>query len=548
MKKFLLAVLLFSAVISFAADPVLRIGIMTDTHVTKRKASCNLLKEALTLFKQKNVDMVVNLGDISNIYEEPAYKNYRDTVKEVYGDTLPNEVFVFANHDRMAREKESVWEVFKDVKKQLEVKNDFYDEIKLKGYTFLVIPQFVDRAKYIAMLDKAVKENSGKPIFVLDHVPAFDTVFNSQTWGDTRRRPILNKYPQVVQLSGHVHGTLTNELNIWQGEFTAVNAGSLAPWGGEFVGNEPVGMKSDMVLILEIHPDKLHFRRFFSTTKEEYGADKPWIVPMPFDPKTAPYTIARRKAESPAPDFAADAKVNVVCGMREVKLTFPGVNDAFRYKVELFKQVDGAWKRYARKDYVSEFMKPVAKRSATVTQKLDIGYFEAGKEYQVKITPVNFFDKEGKSITGSFTVKKRAADKVVFESKNPMKELAFMDGLAGGKSFKIGPDGYYIHDRHEGRLIFPDNVWEGKARTKFRFTIDMQMIQDQSKRWTICLRNPKPLSNANNRISTEGGDSGVQRYVITFSKAKDFFNYYLLIREGRKGKIRFDYVKIERID
>ena len=241
MKKFLLAVLLFSAVISFAADPVLRIGIMTDTHVTKRKVSCNLLKEALTLFKQKNVDMVVNLGDVSNIYEEPAYKNYRDTVKAVYGDILPNEVFVFANHDRMAREKESVWEVFKDVKKQLEVKNDFYDEIKLKGYTFLVIPQFVDRAKYIAMLDKAVKENPGKPIFVLDHVPAFDTVFNSQTWGDTRRRPILNKYPQVVQLSGHVHGTLTNELNIWQGEFTAVNAGSLAPWGGEFVGNEPVG-------------------------------------------------------------------------------------------------------------------------------------------------------------------------------------------------------------------------------------------------------------------------------------------------------------------
>ena len=548
MKKFLLAVLLFSAVISFAADPVLRIGIMTDTHVTKRKVSCNLLKEALTLFKQKNVDMVVNLGDVSNIYEEPAYKNYRDTVKAVYGDILPNEVFVFANHDRMAREKESVWEVFKDVKKQLEVKNDFYDEIKLKGYTFLVIPQFVDRAKYIAMLDKAVKENPGKPIFVLDHVPAFDTVFNSQTWGDTRRRPILNKYPQVVQLSGHVHGTLTNELNIWQGEFTAVNAGSLAPWGGEFVGNEPVGMKSDMVLVLEIYPDKLHFRRFFSTTKEEYGADKPWIVPMPFEPKTAPYTIARRKAESPAPDFAADAKINVVCGMREVKVTFPGVNDAFRYKVELFKQVDGAWKRYARKDYVSEFMKPVAKRSATVTQKLDIGYFEAGKEYQVKITPVNFFDKEGKSITGSFTVKKRAADKVVFESKNPMKELAFMDGLAGGKSFKIDPDGYYIHDRHEGRLVFPDNVWEGKAGTKFRFTIDMQMKQDQSKRWTLCLRNPKPLSNANNRISTEGGDSGVQRYVITFSKAKDFFNYYLLIREGRKGKIRFDYVKIERID
>ena len=548
MKKLLLALLLTSAVVSFAAEPVLRIGLMTDTHVNKRIASCALLKEALTLFKQHNVDMIVNLGDVSNVYEEPAYKNYRDTVKAVFGDSKPNEVFVFANHDRMAREKESVWEVFKDVKKHLECKNDFYDEIKLKGYTFLVIPQFVDRAKYIAMLDKAVKENPGKPIFVLDHVPAFDTVFNSQTWGDTRRRPILNKYPQVVQLSGHVHGTLTNELNIWQGEFTAVNAGSLAPWGGEFVGNEPVGMKSDMVLILEIYPDQLHFRRFFSGTKEEYGADKPWIVPMPFDPKTAPYTIAGRKKTSAAPDFKADAKINIKCGKRDVKVSFPGVNDAFCYKVELFCKVDGNWKRYARKDFVSEFMKPVAKRSAVITQSLDIGYFDAGKEYQVKVTPVNFFDKEGKSIAGTFTLKSKIADTVVFESKDPMKELSFKDGLAGGKEFKKDADGYYIHDRHEGRLIFPDKVWEGKSRTKFRFTIDMQMIQDHSKRWTLCLRNPKPLTNANNRISTEGGDSGIQRYVITFSKAKDFFNYYLLIREGRKGKIRFDYVKIERID
>ena len=96
-------------------------GIMTDTHVAGMKTSCKLLKEALTLFKQKSVDMVVNPGDISDIYEELAYKNYRDTVKEVYGDTLPHEVFVFANHDRMAREKDAAWEVFKDVKKHLEV-------------------------------------------------------------------------------------------------------------------------------------------------------------------------------------------------------------------------------------------------------------------------------------------------------------------------------------------------------------------------------------------------------------------------------------------
>ena len=518
MKKLFLLLLLCAAAVSFAAEPVMRIGIMTDTHVTGKKRSCALLKEALTLFKQQNVDMIINLGDVSNVYEEPAYKNYRDTVREVFGSTLPDEVFVFANHDLMKREKESVWEVFKDVKKHLECKHEPYDVIKRKGYTFLVIPQFADRAKYIAMLDKAVKENPDKPIFVLDHVPGFDTVFNSKTWGDPRRRQILSKYPQVIQLSGHVHGTLTNELNIWQGEYTAVNAGSLSPWGGEFVGNEPVGMKSDMVLIMEVFENKIVFRRYFSTTKEEYGADNLWSVPMPFDPKNAPYTIAGRKEKSVAPDFPADAKVKVVCKKNEVRMTFPGVNEAFCYKMELFRQETGVWKRFARKDFISEFMKPVAKRSKVLTKAFDIGYFEAGKEYQVKITPVNFFDKEGKSIVETFTVKERPADTVVFESKDPMKELAFKNGLEGGNSFKIDGDGYYIHDRFEGRLIFPDNVWEGKRRTKFRFTIDMQTIQPTARRWTLCLRNPKPLTNANNRISTEGGDAGVQRYVITFSK------------------------------
>ena len=120
MKKFLLLLLVFSVALLLASEPIMRVGIFTDTHVTKKVASCKLLKNSLQFFKKNNVDMIVNVGDISNVYEEAAYKNYRDTVKAVYGESAPREVFVFANHDRMMREKESVWEVFKDVKKHLE--------------------------------------------------------------------------------------------------------------------------------------------------------------------------------------------------------------------------------------------------------------------------------------------------------------------------------------------------------------------------------------------------------------------------------------------
>ena len=63
----------------------------------------------------------------------------------------------------------------------------------------------------------------------------------------------------------------------------------------------------------------------------------------------------------------------------------------------------------------------------------------------------------------------------------------------------------------------------------------------------LVLRNPKPLTNANQRIATPKGDSGLQRYVIEFEKPKDEYDYFFLVREGTPGKIRFEYVQIERL-
>ena len=109
-------------------------------------------------------------------------------------------------------------------------------------------------------------------------------------------------------------------------------------------------------------------------------------------------------------------------------------------------------------------------------------------------------------------------------------------------------NGFYQHPGGNTRLEFPKDVWKAPAKARFRFTVDMQMKQPGSRFWTVVLRNPVPVENANNRIATPAGDSGVQRYVIEFAKRKDFHNYYLLIREGHAGEIRFNYIKIERLD
>ena len=73
------------------------------------------------------------------------------------------------------------------------------------------------------------------------------------------------------------------------------------------------------------------------------------------------------------------------------------------------------------------------------------------------------------------------------------------------------------------------------------------MQQFNERTWTLVLRNPKPLTNANARIATPYGNT-TQRFVIDFAKQGDLFNYSLLVREGGRGKIRFNYIKIERLD
>ena len=539
----------FSTVVLCASEPIMRVGLLTDTHVKKNVESCKLIESAYAFFRKQNVDMVINAGDIADVYDVRAYRNYRETVIKAYkgAEKRPIEIFAYANHDRIGREKESVWEVFKDVKRELGIPNEPYDVIKHKGYTFVVVPQFVDFGRYEMMLEAAAKENPGKPFFVIDHIPPRATVFRTNPVKE-KRRLLLEKYPNAVVFCGHIHNTLRNERCIWQGEFTAVSLGSQHNWHIGPVGSVPQRFKSDMFAVLEIFKDKLVIRRYLPNHKE-FRADKPWTIPLPFDPATAPYTFEKRAAESTAPEFPAGAGIKLAAAPGWMRIAFPKSthpDGVLKYVVELFHENNGSWQRLSRQDVNGDFMFDEQERKAEITHNINAGYFETGKKYRVTVAPVHIFGKQGRSIATEFSAPEFAKHTVVYECKEPMKELAFKSGLAGGKVFKLDKDGFYIHDEYNGRLIFPENVWQGKKKTRFRFTVDMHLKQGIDA-WSVVLRNPKPQSNANARIATESGDHGVQRFIIEFEKDKPNFNYYLLIREGGAGKIRFDYVKIERI-
>jgi len=522
---------------------------MTDTHIKTTRESCSLVQSALELFKEQKADLVINVGDIADLHYPEGYRHYRDIFNETFPQDKPKEIYIYANHDTI---NQPDWDTaFAAVKELLQVPHHPRDQLEINGCFFLIFPQRIDVEDYENAIKEASAKYPGQPVFVIDHVPPYDTTRNSLVWGDYRRRQILDRYPQAVHISGHTHNSLRNEMCIWQGNFTCVNAGCLQSWGGSLVGTAPTSKKSDEVLIMEVFSHKIDFRRFSLADKKEFLADKLWSVPWPFDKATAPYSMAARKAKAPRPQFPAGAKISVTPDSAGAGLTlqFPYAHDPDSvevYKIEISHQeADGSWVVFTRQDIQADFYLPPPQRPGQQTHAFNAGYFAAGKTYRFLVTPIDFFGNEGASLQAEAAVSNVEQGEVVYESSRPMQELPFLSGLSDGSPLPL-VDGFYHHKSGNARLVLPDNVWAGPAKTRFRFTIDMQMKQPGPGQWTLVLRNPTPLTNANARIYTPPGESGMQRYVIDFRKRGEDYNYYFLIREGNAGFVQFKYVKIER--
>ena len=527
--------------------PIWKAGIVTDTHVARTRESCELVKKACDLFAEKDIDIFVNCGDIADHYYPEAYPILKELTDAAFPAKRPRKIWVYANHDRIDREKEPWENVMKDVKRLLGATNDLYDLVDMQGYPLVVFPQWLDAAKAEKML-RDVCENpkyAGKPVFVFDHVPPEATTDNSVTWGCRSRRELYSRFPRVVDVCGHSHGSLRSELNIWQGAFTAVNMGCLQVWGGHAVGGAPESKRNYGAVVMEVFPDRLVFRRFDVRTREEYAADEPWTVPVPFDPATAPYRRDRTAAGEPVPQFPAGASLSLRAPspFTSVEMSFPraeGRHGTYIYNVQVATPEGDPLTRI---DMFGQFYIPGRDRAATVVRNLSAGYFDPGRRYRVRITPCNCFGRGGRPLEADFTAPETGGFKLLFESANPMEECPFMSGLEGGRRLKPR-DGRYEIGAGNHRLEFPDGIWKGNGR--FRFTVDMETKQTDVRTWTLVLRNPQPLRNANARIATPSGDSGKMRYVIEFTKTNPDFIYYLLVREGAKGSIRFNHVKIER--
>ncbi len=542
MKKLLQLFILAAASFICAEEPLLRVGVITDTHIGETAESCSHVRKVFQLFRTLQADLIVNCGDIADKHYPSGYRHYRQIFNEIFPDRKPKELFVYAGHDAIGiKDKDHAYAI---VRKELGATNDLYDRIVLKGYPFLVFMQSFDTARYEADIVRAEREFPGKPVFVFNHEPPLNTTYHSQVWGSAKVRQVLEKHPRVIQFSGHAHSSIRDERNIWQGKFTSISAGCLQRWAGVLTGSPTFGKRySDGVLLMEIFPEKLVIRRYEYTTGKEYGADKRWIIPLPFDEKNAPFTPERRYADVPAPAFPAGAELRHNINTLGVNLKFPEAADGVaEYRIDVLQKADdGTWQKTARCDRYSGFYLHTPPEEQQIT--LDKGYFEPGQSYRVRVTPMTFWKKGGKPLETNFTMPPYKPQ-IIFQSLAPMKEMAFQNARTG-EAVKA-ENGFY-RLKYAANLQIPEKVWEGPAqKSRFRLTVDFQMEQTTDRPWIIMVLDPRNNACVSTRIGTVPGNSGMMRYSLEFPKHSADARYVIQFRNGAPGKVKFGKLRIEK--
>ena len=337
--------------------PVMRFVAASDTHViTMGDTGCRritkMMKQAYALADQdadyNKVDAVVFSGDLTDEGSMTAYAAFGATVSNVLRDeTQALALAAVASHDGNFYAKGDSLGMFTQVTGQ---QPDYHTVIN--GYHFIVVSACADEnAHYLPQqvewldqeLAAAVADAPDKPVFVFQHEHITDTVFGSYTyegWGVTYFTEVLEKYPQVVDISGHSHYPSNDPRSIWQGTFTAIGDCGLsyAEFSVDGVNSiHPDGCKTvAQALILEIDADNRILVKVLDITAGEILCT--YLVDNVTDAVKTTYSHDARRAAANAPVFADDAEITYKKGLINATVTVPQAaveegNEIYLYRI-----------------------------------------------------------------------------------------------------------------------------------------------------------------------------------------------------------------------
>lgn len=396
--------------------PVLRFVVSSDSHIKKYgDAGCQRVMKMIETgyaaaeadSNYSRLDAAVLVGDTTNFGLPTAFAALKKSVDTVLRDETDFLCVAAKNHDgylgRISRAY--AFGISGD-------KADFHKVIN--GYHFIGLSAanniFVHYSKHqIKWLDKqlavAVADDPTKPIFVFQHEHIRNTVYGSYDedgWGVDFLTETLNKYPQVIDISGHSHYPANDPRSIYQDVFTAINDGGLAYYEFTVDGHnsqhpEPSDNMAHMLLI-EVDAQNRVKVRVCDMNADAVLAE--YLIDNVTEPKKTKYNQDVRRAASTAPVFDSKpvASINGSDTSVTVKAAKAGKDDVvFIYRFEL---TDKSGNVVSSQKRLGDYYKNAVPTDITFS----VSNLEAGT-YTAKITAENAWGKTGSPVSVNITVK-----------------------------------------------------------------------------------------------------------------------------------------------
>ena len=327
--------------------PRLRVGVLTDIHITPPETGDEWFVKALRRFDAERVDAVLVAGDLTTWTRRFEFKAAAAAWRKVFPDDRRSDgapverLFISGNHDvdgffypdaKFASREEAERDSFFFHRDEWwrEFFGEPYEPVRVKtvkGYAFVLVNWWSragatcanNPARFPLAAGIPAEENPApafleaaeaslprdRPFFFVQHEPLPGTVCQCEPDAplDATGR-ILARHPNCVALSGHMHYPLTDEHSIWQGPFTAVNASCARGFAfalpgrenghavGDYNRDPPFEMdKFDIHavrqgLTMDVFDDRIVFARFDIASDLPLGED--WVVPLFADGATVP--------------------------------------------------------------------------------------------------------------------------------------------------------------------------------------------------------------------------------------------------------------------
>ena len=334
--------------------PVLRFVVSSDSHVKKYgdEKTGRIMKMINTGYaaaeadpNYDKLDAAVLVGDTTNTGLPSTFISIKAAVKKVLRDGTDFLAVAAKNHDSYLSRISRAY-----ISGISEDKADFHKVIN--GYHFIglsasptsIIHYTKAQIKWLdEQLAEATADDPAKPVFVFQHEHIYDTVYGSlpsDGWGVEFFTDVLNKYPQVIDISGHSHYPANDPRAIWQGAFTAINDGGLNYYEFTIDGATSQHPESSdnmaHMLLVEVNAENEVKVRVCDMNAEAVLAE--YRIDNVADPVKTKYAFDTRKAEASAPVFTSEPEITVN-GTTVTVTTAPAkVNDddvVFIYRLQI---------------------------------------------------------------------------------------------------------------------------------------------------------------------------------------------------------------------